>query len=143
MLQPAVPTLPAVDAYSTYESMDREERLRRIGALFSKAVTLIGNRDPDVTTAMGADMAKSASTEQWPEFLEPLVRRFQSLGTFSPKEAADLWVISRTSCYRRLRQLETEGWIIRNGKTRAVRYHFCPVLKTLTKAGGAALREQQ
>lgn len=123
--------------------MDREERLRRIGVLFSKAVTLIGNRHIDVTSATGADAAKSASTGQWPEFIEPLVRRFQSLGTFSPKEAADLWAISRTSCYRRLRRLETDGWIIRNGRTRAVRYHFCPVLKTLTKTGGAALREQQ
>lgn len=113
--------------------MDRDERLRRIGILFSKAVTLVGNRHADVIAAAELGTVDSASIQPWPEFLEPLVRRFQSLGTFSPQEAAKLWMTSRTSCYRRLRQLEKEGWIIRSGRTRAVRYHFSRAVEALTK----------
>lgn len=113
-----------------YGSLSEKERMKRIGALFCKAVTLTLTRQngdlgappavKNIATAMAIGDCHEVSVLEKDSVA--LLKRFARLGEFSPREAIQFWRISRTSAYRRLRNLERSGWIVKNGKTNAVRY---------------------
>jgi len=116
-----------------YESLSQEERLKRIGALFCKAATLILSRQSMMPDArpVASDVSVVPTKPQGTLDVATLraeelalLKRFSSLGEFSPREATQFWRTSRTSAYRRLRSLEEAGWIVKNGNTSAVRYRI-------------------
>lgn len=112
-----------------YETLEAEERLRRIGRLLCKAAVLALARreaegdsranDPPAKCGGGNETAGSCPLKA--EELE-LLRRARHLGGISPREASRLWKVSRATTYRRLSSLEREGWIARQGTTAATRY---------------------
>ncbi len=123
---------------SDYESLSREERIRRIGAILGKAVTLRLERER--AAREGADGVPTASGDAPPsghEFSAPdvpdeplasdemtLMRKAAALGHLHPRDAAACFGSSRTTAYRRLQHLERGGWIIRQGQGKASRYHL-------------------
>ena len=123
---------------TVYDSFDREERLRRIGVLFSKAATLILAHQQladDIQHDVASEALKVAGqANDWPDWQGQLFGRFVPRGEFTPKDALDLWMTSRTSSYRRLRQLMKDGLIIPKGQTRSLRYHFTPLGLSLFRA---------
>lgn len=116
-----------------YEALSREERLRRIGALFYKAVVISLARKQDVAGETGEDAPAQAGvdspqkmgalgTVSLPEGDLALFQRYARLGEIAPRDATEFWGVSRTTAYRRLVALEKEGWIERRGATKAARY---------------------
>ena len=118
-----------------YESLSREERLRRVCALLSKAVTLAcireqaANREAAQIPVGGnkSGPAATAETENW-ENLQPadlaLFREIHRWGEISPREAIRLWGVSRATAHRRISGLERAGWIAKHGATTAARYRL-------------------
>lgn len=109
------------------ESLTREERLRRIGALVAKAVALASA--PIRQQGQGADaslISVPPGDGEYAQETHDLLQRFVRLGEFAPHEAAIFWGVSRSTAYRRLRRLEQAGCIKRQGETNAVRYHLIP-----------------
>lgn len=119
--------------FAIYESLSREERIRRIGALFCKAVALTSAFEQRLEEKH-SPISYAQKTSSVPEggsiadLLQEtdcaLLNRFAPLGEFSPREATQFWDISRTSAYRRLQRLEHSGWIVRHGETSAARYRI-------------------
>lgn len=120
-----------------YEALSREERLRRIGALFYKAVVISLARKQAEAEAASRDgpahtrevTPAGASTEtpetaSLPEGDLALLRRYARLGEIARRDATEFWGVSRTTAYRRLVELEKAGWIERRGATKATRYVF-------------------
>ena len=116
-----------------YEALSREERLRRIGALFYKAVVislarkqaLAGETGGDVPTRTGEDSPQETDalgTASLPDEDLTLLRRYARLGEIAPRDATKFWGVSRTTAYRRLLGLERGGWIERRGTAKAARY---------------------
>lgn len=133
-----------------YGLLSEAERLKRIGALFCKAVTLtLGRQSRDLDTPpFVSDIPSSRAIEDSPgvDILKgndiALLRRFARLGEFSPRDAKRFWGVSRTSAYRRLQHLERGGCIIRKGNTNAVRYELAasvyPILEQVKQVEQAA-----
>lgn len=125
-----------------YEVLSREERLRRIGALFYKAVVislarkqaLAGEGGSDVPAQVGEDsphgMNESEAVSLPKEDLA-LLRRYAGLGKIAPRDATEFWGVCRTTAYRRLLSLERGGWIVRHGATTGTRYTFTKQARTL------------
>lgn len=146
-----------------YESLSREERLRRIGALLCKAATLALEQErreaeeTNGTPALPGHAPSSGGTVDAAVALLPeelaLLRRFVHLGELTMREAMRFWETSRTTAYRRLTRLIQAEWIERFGATNATRFRFTgkarravqplePTLQTKPQreqAGGAAL----
>lgn len=138
--------------FAIYESLSREDRLRRIGALFCKAVALASARRQNFmgrqNVALSASMASTATErvariEALREVECALLKRFAPLGEFSPREATQFWGISRTCAYRRLQRLEHAGWIIRHGATNAARFIFTPQTLLILKQVEQTVQAQQ
>lgn len=135
---------------SDYESLSREERIRRIGAILGKAVTLRLERERAAREGGGEvspapDGARPSSHElsapDVPD--EPLasdevtlMRKVATLGHLHPRDAAAFFGSSRTTAYRRLQRLERGGWLVRQGQGKASRYH-------LTDRARAALKRMK
>ena len=102
------------------ESLSREERLRRIGALIAMALAL-SSLQRSQTSLVPFSERENGLLERKEQ---ALLQRFKDLGEFAPHEAAAFWGVSRPTAYRRLRRLEQAGWIERHGKTNAVRYRL-------------------
>ena len=123
---------------SDYESLSREERIRRIGAILGKAVTLRLERERAAKESAGG--IPTASEEAPPSGNElsvpnvpdeplasdelTLMRRVATLGHLHPRDAAAFFGSSRTTAYRRLQRLERGGWLVRHGQGKASRYHL-------------------
>jgi hypothetical protein len=115
---------------SDYESLSREERIRRIGAILGKAVTLRLEReragrdaDGEVPTASGEAQSSCHYLSASDLSAEPLasdelilMRKAATLGHIYPRDASACFGSSRTTVYRRLQHLERGGWIIRRGQ---------------------------
>lgn len=125
-----------------YEALSREERLRRIGALFYKAVVislarkqaLAEKTGDDAPARVGGDPPDGAAVLaaiSLPEEELALLRRYARLGEIAPRDATEFWGVSRTTAYRRLLSLEQGGWIVRYGATTATRYTFTKQARTL------------
>jgi hypothetical protein len=118
----------------TFHFLSPEQRLRRIGALFSKAATLafIRNIPPEPLSPDGSEsrgeLEKSPATPEGtlrgpiPSKDLALLERFYQWGKVTPRDAARFWEASRATTYRRLLRLEKDGWMIRHGATRATHY---------------------
>lgn len=117
-----------------YEALSREERLRRIGALFYKAVVIslarkqalaeeAGGDAPDGTAVLAAGLLSEEDLA--------LLRRYARLGEIAPRDATEFWGVCRTTAYRRLLSLEQGGWIVRHGATTATRYTFTKQARAL------------
>lgn len=123
---------------SDYESLSREERILRIGAILGKAVTLRLERERAAREGAGgvppaSEEAPPSGHEAFPTDMptEPLasdeltlMRKAATLGHLHPRDAAAFFGSSRTTAYRRLQHLERRGWIIRQGQGKASRYHL-------------------
>lgn len=121
-----------------YESLSREERIRRIGAILGKAVTLRLERERAAREGLGGiSIASDKVSPSSPELssaempAEPLandelilLRKASTLGQLHPRDAASFFGSSRTTVYRRLHHLEQAGWIVRHGQGKASRYHL-------------------
>lgn len=123
---------------SDYESLSREERIRRIGAILGKAVTLRLERErvaregggeappvPDGTRPSGHELsAPDAPDEPLADDELILMRKTAALGHLHPRDATAFFGSSRTTAYRRLQHLERGGWLVRYGQGKASRYHL-------------------
>ncbi len=125
-----------------YEALSREERLRRIGALFYKAVVIslarkqgiAGETGGDVPAQAGGDSPQETDalgTDLLPEEDLALFQRYARLGEIAPRDATEFWGVSRTTAYRRLLGLEQGGWIERRGAAKATRYTFTDQTRAL------------
>lgn len=128
-----------------YESLSREERLRRVCALLSKAVTLACIRElaanyEAAPTPVGGNKSGPAATadiedrENLQSADLALFREIHRWGEISPREATRLWGVSRATSHRRISGLERAGWIAKHGATSAARYR-------LTRQATALLRQ--
>lgn len=118
-----------------YEALSREERLRRIGALFYKAVVISLARKQALAGKTGGDVP-ARNDEDSPQETDALgtvslseedlalLHRYAKLGKIFPRDATEFWGVCRTTAYRRLLSLERGGWIVRHGATTATRYTF-------------------
>ena len=128
-----------------YESLSREERLRRVCVLLNKAVTLAcireeaanseaapipvgGNKSSPTATADIEDRENLQSADV------TLLREIHRRGEIFPREATRLWGVSRATAHRRISRLERAGWIAKHGATTAARYR-------LTEQATALLRQ--
>lgn len=125
-----------------YEALSREERLRRIGALFYKAVVISLARKQDIAGEAGRHVPAQAGEDSphgmnapeaisLPEEDLALLRRYAGLGEIAPRDATEFWGVCRTTAYRRLLSLERGGWIVRHGATTATRYTFTKQARVL------------
>lgn len=125
-----------------YEALSREERLRRIGALFYKAVVISLARKQGIAGETGEDGSAQAGevspqetdvlrTASLPEDDLALLRRYAGLGEIAPRDATEFWGVCRTTAYRRLLSMEQGGWIVRRGATTATRYTFTKQARAL------------
>lgn len=125
-----------------YEALSREERLRRIGALFYKAVVISLARKQGMAGENGGDVPAQAGENSPQETDAPgiallpeedlaLLRRYAGLGEIAPRDATEFWGVCRTTAYRRLLSLERGGWIVRHGATTATRYAFTKKARAL------------
>lgn len=118
-----------------YESLSREERIRRIGAILGKAVTLRLEREraaregggevppaPDGAGPSGHELSAPDLPLASDELI--LMRKAATLGHLHPRDAAACFGSSRTTAYRRLQHLERGGWLVRHGQGKASRYHL-------------------
>lgn len=130
-----------------YESLSREERLRRVCALLSKAVTLAcireqaanGETAPIPMTGNTPGSEATAGAENREDFQSgdlALFREIHRWGEISPRDATRLWGVSRATAHRWLSRLEKAGWIVKRGATKAARY-------LLTKQATALLPQMQ
>jgi DNA-binding MarR family transcriptional regulator len=130
-----------------YEALSREERLRRIGALFYKAVVislarkqaLAGETGGDISSQAGEDSVHETNTLEAASLSDEdlaILRRYAGLGEIAPREATEFWGVCRTTAYRRLLSLEQGGWIVRHGATTATRY-------TITKKARVLLEQDE
>jgi hypothetical protein len=130
-----------------YEALSREERLRRIGALFYKAVVISLARKQGIARETGGDVPAQAGGDSPQETDAPeiallpeedlaLLRRYAGLGEIAPRDATEFWGVCRTTAYRRLLKLEQGGWIVRHGATTATRY-------TITKKAHVLLEQDE
>jgi hypothetical protein len=138
--------------FAVYESLSREERLRRIGALFCKALALAFTPRQCLTEMQNVNLSASvgsvakegvARNESLREGDFALMKRFAPLGEFSPREATQFWGISRTSAYRRLQRLEHFGWLVRCGATNATRYQLTTRTLSVLKQVEQTVQAQQ
>lgn len=123
---------PPVIPLDDYESLSREERLRRVCALLAKAVTLAcireqaANGDAAPIPAGAKPGPEATAQAEKMEDLEStdfeLFRQIHRWGEISPREATQLWSVSRATAHRRLSRLECAGWIVKRGATKATRY---------------------
>lgn len=123
---------------SDYESLSREERIRRIGAILGKAVTLRLERERAAREGGGeVPPAPGGARPSGHELPAPdvpdeplasdeltLMRKVAALGHLHPRDAAAFFGSSRTTAYRRLQHLERGGWLVRHGQGKASRYHL-------------------
>ncbi len=123
---------------SDYESLSREERIRRIGAILGKAVTLRLEREraaregggevppaPGEARPSGHELsAPDVPDEPLASDELTLMRKVAALGHLHPRDAAAFFGSSRTTAYRRLQHLERGGWLVRHGQGKASRYHL-------------------
>lgn len=142
---------------SDYESLSREERIRRIGAILGKAVTLRLERER--AAREGASGMSTASGEVPPSGHElfpadvparplasdelTLMRKVATLGHLHPRDAAAFFGSSRTTAYRRLQHLERGGWIIRQGQGKASRYHLTDKAHSVLKRMKRIVRDEE
>ncbi|MBB5351620.1 DNA-binding MarR family transcriptional regulator [Haloferula luteola] len=128
-----------------YEVLSREERLRRIGALFYKAVVIslarkqalaeeAGGDAPDGTAVLAAGLLSEEDLA--------LLRRYAGLGEIAPRDATEFWGVCRTTAYRRLLSLEQRGWIVRHGATTATRYTFTKQARALLERDKQAKQDR-
>jgi hypothetical protein len=123
---------------SDYESLSREERIRRIGAILGKAVTLRLEREraaregggevppaPDEARPSGHELSiPDVPDEPLASDELTLMRKVAMLGHLHPRDASAFFGSSRTTAYRRLQRLERGGWLVRHGQGKASRYHL-------------------
>ena len=117
-----------------YEALSREERLRRIGALFYKAVVISLARKQILGEGAGGDSPDGTAVPAVCLLSEEnfaLLQRYAGLGEIAPREATEFWGVCRTTAYRRLLSLEQGGWIVRHGATTATRYTFTKQARAL------------
>lgn len=130
-----------------YESLSREERIRRIGAILGKAVTLRLEREYASNAGAGEVSAHSdespTSSHEFPipdAFAKSLtadeltlLRKAAVLGYVRPHEATTFFGTSRTTAYRRLQDLARRGWIVRREKGKASRYLLTDQTRSVLK----------
>lgn len=120
-----------------YASLSREERLRRVGELLSKAVTLAQIREGPVQNPdeekLKTQNAEQPSLKLSATLVGPLrdddwqlLRKLAMLGEIAPREAMELWRVSRVTAYRRLVRLEKSGFLTKRGETTATRFYLTP-----------------
>ncbi|MGC4015077.1 MAG: hypothetical protein QM755_11265 [Luteolibacter sp.] len=137
---------------SDYESLSREERIRRIGAILGKAVTLRLERER--VARGGAEEVRTESAEAPPSGNEPpaeplasdeltLMRKVATLGHLHPRDAAAFFGSSRTTAYRRLQHLERGGWIVRHGEGKASRYYLTDKTHLVLKCMKRIVRDEE
>ncbi|MFT4177798.1 MAG: hypothetical protein QM627_14265 [Luteolibacter sp.] len=125
-----------------YEALSREERLKRIGALFYKAAVISLARKQGIAGETGGGVpiqTKENSPQKTdapgivllPEEYLALFRRYARLGEIAPRDATEFWGVSRTTAYRRLSSLEQGGWIEKRGAAKATRYTFTQKVRIL------------
>ncbi len=118
-----------------YESLSREERLRRVCTLLAKAVTLayireqaangdaapipVARKNPDPVVTSEAEIRDDLQSGDM-----ALFREIHRWGEISPRDASQLWSVSRATTQRRLSRLELAGWIAKHGSTTATRYRL-------------------
>lgn len=139
-----------------YESLSREERLRRIGAILSRIATrylecerddalrqsqvLSSQVDPASSTPITEVLSSNAPGLPPEEF--SMLQRFAAFGEVTPREAMRFWSVSRTTAYRRLARMQQDGWVERHGATTATRFRFTPAASRLLHQANQAMPPQ-
>lgn len=113
-----------------YDNLGRDERLRRVGEILCKAVFLAGRKDGDTlevcNTATTDPVSKQSSLPPLDQVERQLVDKLNATREIAPRDATELWQVSRTTAYRRLTKLERAGWVEKHGSTIAIRYRLTP-----------------
>ena len=132
------------------EHLSRQERIRRIAELLAKGIALMHMRDAGTpVTPNISRRAKHAGRRLSHDDLIPIegldaegqsiVDYLRCVGNASPSNIREQLHLSRTSVWRRLKELETLGVIAKSGRTRSARYGLvapAPCETNETKSAG-------
>lgn len=122
--------------------LSRQERIRRIGQLLSKGITLLLAREDDQKQAVdpepisspkeasqvgrnGNGQADLATDETERAILDYL----EKIEIASPREIQRYLDLSKATTYRKLNRLVSAQFLTRSGSTTSVRYRLAPDLR--------------
>ena len=132
-----------------YGQLSREARMRRVGELCSKAVTLflLNRMETEEAAARSAldrrvsPCPHNATGMPLPDDAKAIMDYLRRVGPASPAEICGYTELSRTTVTRRLNDLQRLGFISKAGRTTAVRYTMVNGRNaTLAIRGGASGR---
>lgn len=118
--------------------LTHKERMARIGQLLAKGVTLMLMREAEAKrqaeeaqAATKVDPTVTTATVDWlGDDHRAIVEYLNRVGKASPRELKDALELSRTTIFRRLRELQAAGLVARSGKSAAVRYQPTPLARS-------------
>jgi len=107
-----------------HECMSQEERIHRVGALCSKAVTLMvmAEKESARNTFPGEVTAEIEKESQDDWISQGIVNYLKRFGCAGPREMVRYLDVKRTTCFRRLKDLREKGLIEARGHGRGVQY---------------------
>ena len=101
-----------------YEHLSREQRIRRIGEILSKAVTLYVMKQRDAERDAGVAEVAARIQETEPDRITcDIVEFLKRVGWASPREIRDHLDVTQRTCARRLRAMMASGVLESRGLT--------------------------
>jgi len=108
-----------------YEHLSREQRIRRIGEILSKAVTLYVMKKRDAERAAGvAEVAATIQETDPDRVTRDIVEFLKRVGWASPREIRLRLDVSQRTCARRLRAMLAGGVLETRGLTTGTQYRI-------------------
>ncbi len=102
--------------------MTRTERTQRIGELLAKAVSLQHTREcqsePE-TIPVDAELEISLD-----ETSQAILKFLRQIGSAAPRDIQKHIDVHPKTAYRKLKELEENGFLVRSGATRSARYRL-------------------
>ena len=96
-----------------------DTKLNRIGEILAKGVAIYQLRNKKRV---------AVNNYEKKEFADPIIEFLVKFGEASPSEIRDSLSISRSTVYRRLKELESSGLVRRVGETKQVKYSLSNIL---------------
>lgn len=108
-----------------YDYMTHAQRMRRLGELCAKAVTLhvLAEREAG-RKAQEAVVATTVEQEEPDWITRGVVKYMKRCGWVSPREMLRYLEVTRTTLFRRLRDLRERGMVESRGNGRGIKYRL-------------------
>ena len=110
--------------------LTREERIKRLGELLAKGITIMVLREAEEKRKANFNPAATAALQQAERVVDgddtpsAIIRYIERIGSASPRDVQRGLDLPKTTAFRQLDRLNKAGIISRIGKTAAVRYQL-------------------